>query len=347
MLQQPDRGAADHIFAVYGMLLDMYFSMSLQEIVHLKVADHLSEGPQSVEVLAKQVGVQADMLALHMRTMCSKDIFVEIEEGVFAHTERSRYLQTDIPCSLVSVSELIRSDSQRAVWTPEALAYSIRTGKSAFEHILGENLWSFLGTHPEDLAIANGAVVTLSDSLNEVIAEVLDLTDRRSFVDVGGGDGSFLATLLSKYPETTGALLEVPPMIENVKAQEFISELAGRYTYHSGDFLEGVPEGGDAYLLKEILTHWNDEACLKILNNCRKAMAPAGRLYVIEYILQTPPAKFTPYLVTGLIHRQWFDEDYQRTVPQLQRLLEQAGFEVVSHTPTSTDDSILTAQVRA
>jgi hypothetical protein len=346
MLQQPDRGAADHIFAVYGMLLDMYFSMSLQEIVHLKVADHLSEGPQSVEVLAKQVGVQADMLALHMRTMCSKDIFTEIEEGIFAHTEKSRYLQTDIPCSLVSVSELIRSDSQRAVWTPEALAYSLRTGKSAFEHILGENLWSFLGTHPEDLAIANGAVITLSASLNETVAEVCDLTGRQSLVDVGGGDGSFLATLLLKHPEMTGTLLEVPPVIENVQAQQMEPELAGRYTYQAGDFLESVPEGGDAYLLKEILTHWNDENCLKILNNCRRAMAPSGRLYIIEYILQTPPTKPTPYLVTGLIHRQWFDEDYQRTVPQLQRLLDQAGFEFVSYTPTSTDDSILLAQVR-
>lgn len=346
MLQQPDRGAADHIFAVYGMLLDMYFSMSLQEIVHLKVADHLSEGPKSVDVLAKQVGVQADMLALHMRVMCSKDIFIEIEEGIFAHTEKSRYLQTDIPCSLASVSELIRSDSQRAVWTPEALAYSLRTGKSAFEHILGENLWSFLATHPEDLAIANGAVITLSDSLNETIAEVCDLTGRHSLVDVGGGDGSFLATLLSKYPEMTGTLLEVPPVIENVQAQKMETELVGRYTYQAGDFLENVPEGGDAYFLKEILTHWNDEDCLKILNNCRRAMAPSGKLYIIEYILPTPPSKPTPYLVTGLIHRQWFDEDYQRTVPQLQRLLDQAGFEFVSHTPTSTDDSILQARVR-
>jgi hypothetical protein len=75
-------------------------------------------------------------------------------------------------------------------------------------------------------------------------------------------------------------------------------------------------------------------------------MAPSGKLFIIEYILSTPPNKPTPYLVTGMIHRQWFDEDYQRTVPQLQRLLDQAGFEFVSFTPTNTDDSILQAQVR-
>lgn len=347
VLQQPDRDTADHILAVYAMLLDMYFSMGLQEVVHLGVADHLKDGPESVAVLAKQVGVQEDMLTLLLRVMCSKDVFVEIEEGIFAHTEKSRYLQTDIPCSLVSVAELIRSDSQRQIWTPEALTYTLQTGKSAFEHIFGESFWDYLMKHPAELAIADGATTSLLDAINETIAEACDLTGLHSLVDVGGGDGSFLATLLLQHPEMTGTLLELPPMIERAKAQKVGTELAGRWTCQEGDFFQSVPEGGDAYLLKQILTHWNDEACLKILSNCRRAIAPSGKLFIIEYILPTPPSKPTPYLVTGLIHRQWFDEDHQRTEQQLRRLLDQTGFEFVSLTPTNADDgSILQARAR-
>jgi 2-polyprenyl-3-methyl-5-hydroxy-6-metoxy-1,4-benzoquinol methylase len=346
VLQQPDRGTADHILAVYAMLLDMYFSMGLQEVVHLGVADHLRDGPKSADVLAKQVGVQEDMLTLLMRTMCSKDVFVEIEEGIFAHTEKSRYLQTDIPCSLVSVSELIRSDSQRKLWTPEALTYTLQTGKSAFEHVFGESFWEYLMKHPAELALADSATTSLLDSINETIAEACDLTGLHSLVDVGGGDGSFLATLLLQHPEMTGTLLDLPPVIE-AKAQKMGTELAGRWMCQAGDFFQSVPEGGDAYILKQILTHWNDEDCLKILGNCRRAIAPSGKLFIIEYILPTPPNKPTPYLVTGLIHRQWFDEDHQRTEQQLRHLLDQTGFEFVSLTPTNADDgSILQARAR-
>lgn len=346
MLQQPDRGAADHILAVYAMLLDMYFSMGLQEVVHLRVADHLKDGPKSAYVLAKQAGVQEDMLTLLMRVMCSKDVFTEIEEGIFAHTEKSRYLQTDIPCSLVGVSELIRLDSQRKLWTPDALTYTLQTGKSAFEHIFGESLWDYLLKHPAELATANDAVTSLSDSLNETLAEACDLAGHHALVDIGGGDGSFLATLLLQHSEMTGTLFDLPPVIDSAEVQQVGAELTGRWTYHAGDFFQNVPQGGDAYILKQILTHWTDEDCLKILGNCRRAIAPSGKLFIIEYILPTPPTKPTPYLVTGLIHRQWFDEDHQRTEPQLRRLLDQAGFECVSLTPTNADDTILQAQAR-
>lgn len=346
MLQQPDRDAADPILAVYALILDMYFSMSLQEVVHLRIADHLRDGPKCIGELARQVGVAEDMLMLLMRVMCSKDVFVEIEEGIFAHTERSRYLQTDIPGSLVSVAELVRSDSQRQLWTPEALTYTLQTGKSAFEHIFGENLWEYLAKHPAELATASDAATTLSDALNETIAEACDLTGRHSLVDVGGGNGSFLATLLLQHPEMIGTLFDLPPVIESVKAQNVETELAGRWTCQAGDFFQNVPEGGDAYLLKNILHTWNDEDCLKILGNCRRAIAPSGKLFIIEYMLPTPPSKPTPYLVTGLIHRQWFDEDHQRTEQQLRCLLDQTGFEFVSLTPTNADDSILQARAR-
>ncbi len=346
MLQQPDRGAADHILAVYALLLDMYFSMSLQEVMHLGIADHLKDGPKSVDVFAKDIGVQEDMLALLMRIMCSKDVFIEIEEGIFAHTERSRCLQTDVPGSLVSVAELMRSDSQMALWTPDALTYTLQTGKSAFEHILGENLWDYLMKRPEEFVTAGNAATTLSDAVNTTIAEACDLTGRHVLVDIGGGDGSFLATLLLQHPEMTGTLFDTPLAIEGAKTQNVGAELSDRWTYQVGDFFQNVPEGGDAYLLKNILHDWNDENCLKILGNCRKAMAPSGKLFIVEYLLPTPPNKPTPYLVTGLIHRQWFDEDHQRTEGQLRRLLDQAGFEFVSLTPTNADDSILQARTR-
>jgi hypothetical protein len=346
MIQQADRTAADQFVELFALILDMYFSMSLQEVAHLRVADLLSDGPKSVDILAKQVGVQEDILLLLMRVMCTKDVFIEIEEGVFAHTEKSRLLQTDIPGSMASLSEIVRSDWQRKSWTPDALTYTLQTGKSAFEHVFGESLWDYLAKSPADLAIVTNGMTSLSVALNGVIAEACDLTGRHSLVDIGGGEGSFLATLLSQHPEMTGTVFDLPSVIERTQAQNMGTGLTGRWTCQAGDFFQNVPEGGDAYFLKQILHDWNDEDCLKILSSIRRAIAPSGKLFVIQHIPPKPPNKSTPYLVMSLVLRQWFEGGYQRTEEQLRRLLDQTGFEFVSLTPTNVDNSILQARAR-
>jgi O-methyltransferase domain len=48
-----------------------------------------------------------------------------------------------------------------------------------------------------------------------------------------------------------------------------------------------VPSGGDLYLLRYILHDWDDEKCVRILENCRRAMRPGGRILVPEMILGT------------------------------------------------------------
>ena len=42
----------------------------------------------------------------------------------------------------------------------------------------------------------------------------------------------------------------------------------------AGDFFELVPEGADAYLMKKVLHDWSDDDAVRILVNCRRAMAP-------------------------------------------------------------------------
>jgi hypothetical protein len=52
-----------------------------------------------------------------------------------------------------------------------------------------------------------------------------------------------------------------------------------------GDFFETVPPGADAYLLKHIIHDWDDEQSVRLLRNCREAMAPGGRVLVVEHVI--------------------------------------------------------------
>ncbi|HEY1349199.1 MAG TPA: methyltransferase [Ktedonobacteraceae bacterium] len=345
MLQEIEQQqTSTSVLTLFSLLLDMYFSMSLQEAAHLGVADHLRDGPRPVHALAQELGVQEDMLQLLLRVLSSKDIFCEVEAGVFAHTELSRYLQTDIPGSMASMAEMIRADWQRKMWTPEALTYTLSTGKSAFEHIFGEGVWSYLSKRPADYATLSKALTSLSTVLNETFAQVCGLSGLGSFVDVGGGEGSLLSALLRHYPGLTGTLFDLPAVAERASVHLTETSQAGRWTCLGGDFLQGVPAGADAYFLKQVLHDWSDKSCLQILRNCRQAIAAGGKLFIIEYILPEPPNKPDPFIIMSMVLRQSNQQGQQRTASQLCALLERAGFEFVRLTATNSDNSILEAR---
>ena len=345
MPQEADQNVSDPAFTVLSLLLDMVFSMTLQEVAHLGIADLLRDGPKPVSMLAQETGIQEEVLQLFLRVLCSKEIFVEIAAGVFAHTEISRHLQTNPLGSMRDMAEIFRSEWQRRTLTPEALTYTLQTGKPAIEPILGENLWSYLTGHPTEYATFNRAMTAVSLLHNEVVAQACDLRGLHSLVDLGGGEGSFLSTILMLNPEMSGTLFDIPPVIEQAKARIAQAGLGERCTCIAGDFLERVPEGGDAYFIKQVMHDWNAENALRILRNCRQAIAPTGKLFIIEYILPDPPSKPATYLTLSVMLRQVTSGGYQRTVQEWRHLLNDAGFEYVRITPTSAPQSVLEAKV--
>ena len=342
MSQNADPQAFDAVFSI--LMDDLIVSITLREIAHLGIADLLSDGPKSVSALAQEVGVQADVLQLFLRLLSSKDIFVETQVGIFDHTERSRCLQADIPGSIRNFAELLRSEWQRMSRTPEALTYTLRTGQPALEHILGESLWSYLTRHPSEYNTFSKTLTEISLAQNERMAPACDLTGLHALVDIGGGEGSFLMALLRLHPETTGILFDAPPVIEKAQALLAQSGLTDRCTCIAGDFFQSVPAGGDAYFIKNVLHDWSDEDCLRILRNCRQAIAPTGKLFIIEHILPEPPAKPSPYLAVSVVFRQLLPGGRQRTVQEFRHLLDNAGFTFVSLTPTSSPNSVLVAE---
>ena len=66
----------------------------------------------------------------------------------------------------------------------------------------------------------------------------------------------------------------------------------GRVSIEHGSFFDSVPEGGDAYILSHIIHDWNEDQCLTILGNCRKAMKPGAKLLIVEFVL---PEGDTPH----------------------------------------------------
>jgi O-methyltransferase domain len=80
-------------------------------------------------------------------------------------------------------------------------------------------------------------------------------------------------------------LFDLPHVI--AAAGEMIESqgLSGRCELQSGDFFEAVPEGADLHLLKQIVHDWDDERATRLLKNCHRALAPSGKLLLIEMVV--------------------------------------------------------------
>ncbi|MGL5117198.1 MAG: methyltransferase, partial [Beijerinckiaceae bacterium] len=146
--------------------------------------------------------------------------------------------------------------------------------------------------------------------------------------------GAFLTMIMERYPLVHGTLFDQPHVIARATAPQSGGASNGRYSAVGGDFFDGVPEGGDAYLLKWILHDWSDDACIKILKACRGAMKPMGRLLVAEYVIG--PGHASPEGELMDLTMMVMNGGRERTRAEFATIFLAAGFELTSVTPTAT-----------
>jgi len=159
--------------------------------------------------------------------------------------------------------------------------------------------------------------------------------------DIGGGNGTALRHILSRFPTLRGLLFDLEHVVGAVDAPALMD---GRITTVSGSFFEGVPGGADCYLLIQVLHDWPDEDCLRILRNCRVAIGPEGVLLVGEHVLEPDPAKGRPvmYLVDVQMMAM-FGHARERTEGELRALLAASGFAWRREIATASSVSIIEA----
>jgi hypothetical protein len=130
-------------------------------------------------------------------------------------------------------------------------------------------------------------MVSYTSSIAPAIAAGYDFSTCRKLVDVGGGHGYLIASLLQANPGLAGVLFDLPEVVEGAPALLARAGLTQRCQVVGGNFFESVVEGGDVYLMKQIIHDWDDERATKVLRNCRLAMKPHARLLLVENVV--PP----------------------------------------------------------
>jgi hypothetical protein len=305
----------------------------------LGLADHLAGGPKSAVDVAGTAGLHAPSLHRLMRTLAGLGILTERDRQQFALTPLGEALKTGAPGSARSTLIAFCGPAFWHSW--EEFVYSLETGKTGFERANGTPLFEYLAQHPEEASYFSEAMVGFHGAEPPAVAAAYDFSGVKTIVDVGGATGNMLAAILSHHAGPRGVLFDRPHVVRDAPALLEARGVAARVSIEPGDFFERVPTGGDAYLLSHIIHDWNETQCLTILGHCRRAIAPDGRLLIVETVL---PTGDTPH--QGKVQDMVMlvvPGGQERTEAEYASLLDKAGFRLRRVVPTQSVVSVVEA----
>jgi ubiquinone/menaquinone biosynthesis C-methylase UbiE len=235
-------------------------------------------------------------------------------------------------------------ETQRA-WAD--LLHTVHTGETAFDHAFGMSVWEHRRRYPEHGRMFDAAMAALMTHAAEAFVAACPVAHVKRLVDVGGGDGTLLIALLRAHPELQGVLYDLADVAEQGRKRIIDAGLASRCTAIAGDALDRVPEGADCYLLARVIHDWDDERASTILRNCRRAMAPQGKLLVFERVVPAygPPSAAARAAALTDVTMMVSTGGRERTESEYAALLAAAGLTPSVVIPTRSGLSIIECRV--
>jgi len=331
--QQSEIGTA--VRQVLGDCLGYLYPAALRVAVRLGLAEHLADGPTSAEQLAKLSGVDADHLHRLLRFLAMRGVFREDEAGLYELTTAADLLRADSP---VSVRSMVLLLTDEMYWLPAGrLEDTVRNGSTVFNEIFGSPLFDYLSENPARGDIFHTGIADLSVIEQGGIADAYEFPESGTVVDVGGGPGGFLHTVLSRNPGLRGVLFDQQEVLDQHRLDD--PAIEERWETAAGDFFTTAPSGGDIYVLKRVLHDWDDASCVRILTACRAAMSDDATLLVIDAVIpqgNEPHASklYDIAMMTNL-------DGKERTEAEFSRLLAAADLRPLRIIPTPGTPSII------
>ncbi len=312
-----------------GLILAANVSQAICAAVELGVPEALADGPRSVDDLAADCRADASQLRRLLTALAGADVFTRTADDTFG--------LTDLGATLVGTEEDGRSLAGLAafsgsLWLNTArssLTESVRSGSNAFRTAHGADLYEAIQEHG-DLAALYERWAGYSagvDLLAEPILDAYDFSTATHVVDAGGRYGTLLAMILEAMPGLSGTLFDLPDVEDDARKQLRVYIEQGRCRVITGSFFEGVPKGGDLYVLSNVLPDWDDERAVAILRECATAMPRAGRLLAIQPVFSEAALRSSG--VSGFDLWMMIHSGTMRTLDEVTALLHAAGLDLL------------------
>jgi O-methyltransferase domain len=333
----PDAEAMQQVFQL-GM--GFIVSAALGSAIQFDIPDHLGDGPRATADLARTTGTDEGALYRLLRALATVGVFEETTPRTFALTSVGHLLRRGAPGGA----------REMVLWMCDAFHYrvyaempeAIRSGHAVGEKVVGMPVFEYLA---RDRALAerfNNAMTAFSGTVAPAVLDAYDFSGINVLVDIAGGHGMVLASILRKYPQMRGILFDLEHVLSGNRLQEF--GVQSRVQTVAGDFFREVPPGGDAYIMKHIIHDWDDEKALVILKNIRAALAQTsqGRVILLETVVLPGNQPDMGKLID--LEMLLLPGGKERTAEEFASLFDRAGFALTRIVATQSPLSVVEAR---
>ncbi len=326
--------------AALSLIHHVLFGPVIGSLVRGSIPDHLDQGPLPAAELAGKAGMNELSLTRALRALAGFGAFQEVTPGVFANNSLSNLFRNQ-PGGLRNYAIFYSSDY--LLQCARGLRQSVVTGESASIQVFGKSVWERFREHPDEGATFNLALAELRGNQHQEIADAYDWSAVDTIVDVGGGVGSLLASILNKRDGMRGVLVDQPLVLSDAERNLSERGVRDRCDLIGASFFDPIPAAGDIWILCQVLHDWADADCLSILKRCREAMRPGERLLVAE-ILTEPCRPNMQVASIDMVMLMFFGEARQRTVEEYCELFGATGFALSRVLPSAGAFSIVEAR---
>ena len=320
-------------------------SQAVNAATKLGVADVLGKGPLTFDEIAQATQTQPRMMHRLLRALAAFEVVKDLGSGRFELTPVGDCLRADSPAS---VRPLVLLFGSEGFWQAfGSLDTCVKTGQNAYQILHGiESSFAYYEKHPDAARIFDDAMSAGSALVGATAAKAYDFSGMGQVVDVGGGHGKVLASILKAHPNLRGILFDLPRVAEGASAFLAKEGVADRCETKGGDMFDSVPAGADLYLLSHVIHDWDDHQATQVLRVCRRAMAPSAKLLILDRVM---PERVEPNpmvqgnvlldlrMMVGTVGGR------ERTAEEFRSLLSAANLQLARVIPTPAPVSVIEA----
>lgn len=309
-------------------LVQAVSSLPLIQALHvaakLELPDRVKARPRDAEGLGQELGIHPQSLGRLLELLAALGVFTRSPEGVFGPTMASSMLEKHRAGTAFDMAAVVGAPFHWNAWG--ALEHAVRTGESAFISVHGLNLYDYLDAHPAEGEVFFRAHSQAAKVLDQALLKIYDFSAFTIVLDIGGGDGTFVAQLLASRPHLRAVLFDLPQVLQSAAPLRDNPALLARCELTPGNFFESIPPGADLYVLRGVAMDWDDVHLLKLLRNCEAALVQPGAKLVMALTLLGPSEQTRMLDLTLLVLSP---SGRLRTEAELRELHRQAGLEVI------------------
>jgi 2,7-dihydroxy-5-methyl-1-naphthoate 7-O-methyltransferase len=266
----------------------------------LRLPDLVAEGAGTTSELAARSGTDPDALGRLMRHLTLLGLFCTTADGRWELAELGEFLRDGHPMRLRSTLDQDDDYVRKVDRSAYGLLEAVRTGGAVWEKLHGRSFWEEMSANPGFGSGFNAHMARHSAICSPAIARGYDWSTVQHLVDVGGGTGRCLATILGAHSHLRGTVVDLPGLVADAAAVLEEANVLGRCAVAPQSFFDPLPPGGDLYLLTNIVHKWNDEDSAKILRRCAEAVSPGGRVLLAERVVTDEADKTEQAFVSGV-----------------------------------------------